>query len=98
MAVENPILNLENLSFLKRKIELNDAGTQEFEQLQFFISTIGGEADFVFRRLQQNNFNSFEEYKLTIQKEPENKNARAFKAYMLGALSVIFDQINKSSK
>lgn len=93
MAIENPVLNLENLSFLKKKIDLNDAGQEEFEKLQFFLNLIGVDTGLLMKELKYNGINSFEEYKLLSQKDPKQKNVRAFKSYALGTMIALQSKI-----
>ena len=95
MAIENPIFNLENLSLLKKKIELDEAGDVEFEQLQFFFSLIGTGSNFIFNELKSNGINSYEEYKLLSQKEPLKKEVRNFKYFVLGAMDVLYTRLSK---
>jgi hypothetical protein len=90
---QNPKLDVETLSLIKKKIEENEASPEDYKNLDYFLSSFGYK-NFILERLKEYHIHSYEEYIL------ERKKSFAFRnrAVNGSALGVIFGAISTLEK
>jgi hypothetical protein len=91
MAIDNPILSLKNLTDLENKISENKATADDYEEIDFFISSIGGDKNYLKNVILQNGFRDFYQY---VSEKSENKEGRLVQlgkihGTVLGAISFL---------
>ena len=91
MAIDNPDLSLKNLNELESKIISNLATVKDYEELDFLISAIGGNEDYIKNSLIQNGVGEFSEYIIQRSENAEGTKIRLAKIYgtILGALEFL---------
>jgi hypothetical protein len=86
ITIENPKLDVDTLSILKKKIETNEAKVKDYEILDYFLSSPGFDyKNFILERLKEYNIHSYEEYILERKKSFEFRN-RAVNGFALGTI------------
>jgi hypothetical protein len=81
---ENPKLDTETLSILKKKVKANKASPKDYETLDYFISSFGYE-NFILENLKKYNIHNYEEYIFERRKSFELRN-RAVNGPALGVI------------
>jgi|GEM_PF-5413043 len=91
MAVDNPILSLKNLNDLEDKVNNNTAIVQDYEEIDFFISAVGGNKDYIKNTVIQNGFNDFYQYIKIRNENPEGKKVQLgiISGTILGAIAFL---------
>lgn len=91
MTVPNPKLDIETLSLIKKKIEMNEASSKDYETLDYFLSSFGYK-NFILDRLKEYEILSYEEYILERKKSFDLRNRNVNGAALgtiLGAISAL---------
>jgi len=100
MEIQNPKLDIESLSLLKNKIEMNEAKVQDYENLDYFLSSIGN-PNYFLNRLKEFNIYSYEEFILE-RKKPFDKRNRVVDGVLfgtaLGSISVLERYVSNKLK
>jgi len=86
MAIDNPILSLKNLNDLQDKVVNNTATVSDYEEIDFFISAIGGNKDYIKNNIVDNGFSDVEQY---IKTKKENRNCLWNNSWCLGFSKII---------
>jgi hypothetical protein len=91
MAIDNPILSLKNLNDLQDKVVNNTATVSDYEEIDFFISAIGGNKDYIKNSIIDNGFSDIEQYIKTKKENTEGKKVQIGIVYgtSLGALDFL---------
>jgi hypothetical protein len=90
---ENPKLDTEALSVIKKKVKANKASPKDYETLDYFLSSFGYE-NFILENLKKYNIHNYEEYILERRKSFELRN----RAVNGSALGVILGSISALEK
>lgn len=72
-TMENPVLNLKNLNDLQSRFSANQATINDYEELDFFISSIGGSQEYIKSILQKNGLVDYSQY---IKERHENNEGK----------------------
>ena len=91
MAIDNPILSLKNLNDLQEKVVNNTASVSDYEEIDFFISAIGGDKDYIKKSIIDNGFSDIEQYLKAKRENTDGKKVQIGIVYgtCLGALDFL---------
>jgi len=89
--MDNPSLNLKNINDLEAKMISNSAVVKDYEHLDYFISSIGGNTNYIKNIIVQNGFRDYDEYIRLKTSNSEGTKIQLAKIYgsIMGALSVV---------
>lgn len=62
MTINNPILSLTRLNDLESRINSSTVTSRDLEEIDFFISSVGGEKSFIKKRITQNDLQDYDHY------------------------------------
>jgi hypothetical protein len=95
---QNPKLDLVSLDVIRGKIEKNLAAPEDYQTLDFFISSILGIQDYILNRLKSNGISSYEKFILERKDTPPEKHRLIniiLYGHIIGAISYLTDYLNK---
>src|SRR6185295_17253642 len=81
MAIDNPVLNLKTLNDLESRFTNYQITPKDLEEIDFFISSIGGNQNFIKNVVRQNGLDNFHQYIL------ERNNRNSDRTISLGAIN-----------
>lgn len=88
---QNPKLDIETLSLLRRKIEINEASPEDYKILDYFLQVFDYK-NFILEKLRKYEIYSYEEYIIERKQRSDlrNKNVNGdMLGIILGAISAL---------
>jgi hypothetical protein len=84
MAIENPPLSLKRLNDIESKFLNATATSEELQEIDFFISSVGGAQGYIKNILTQNGFRDYVHY--LKQKQEDNSDTKVQVSRVNGAI------------
>lgn len=96
---ENPQLSVEELQFIEKKITSNRATSEDFEKLEFFLSSIGIPKGYLLSKFNEHNIGTFDEF-IFERTLPFDQRKRSVDGillgYIIGSITFLKEYLNKN--
>jgi len=96
--MDNPVLSLKVINDIENRINNNSASEKDFEDIDFLISSIGGETNYIKTILLQSGVKDFKEfiYLRTLNSDSKRLQISKIEGALRGAISFLKDYTIKN--